>query len=202
MLETRLPPPSNPRTRRPDAAPRPVTRTTRMPRTVGSAALAPERVPAAAPEPIRRSPRLDRAAHARLARSEMRLMGLATICTAIVCGLLLLYLAAYAQVTRLGIAQADARVSLRQNRLQNEMLRAERDHLQSPATVIARATALGMTPRAGGRVDYLPASAKTAVTTNRENKTAEDKTAEDKNTEGDGAQGGSVGKTGITSFDH
>lgn len=191
MLETRLPPPSTPRTRRPDAAPRPVTRTTR---TQGSAALAPERVPVVVPEPTRRTSLTDRAAHARLARSEMRLMGLATTCTAVVCGLLLLYLAAYAQVTRLGIAQADARVSLRQNQLQNEMLRAERDRLQSPATVIARATALGMTPRAGGRVDYLP-SPKTAAGTDA-------KTTEDKNTEGDGTQGDSVGKADITSFDH
>lgn len=191
MLETRLPPPSTPRTRRPDAAPRPVTRTTR---TQGSAVLAPERVPVTAPETSRRTPRTDRAAHARLARSEMRLMGLATTCTAVVCGLLLLYLAAYAQVTRLGIAQADARVSLRQNRLQNEMLRAERDRLQSPATVIARATALGMTPRAGGRVDYLPSS-KTAAGTDA-------KTTDDKNTEGDSTQGDSVGKTDVTSFDH
>ncbi len=199
MLETRLPPPSAPRTRRPDAAPRSAPRT---PRTQGSAVLAPERISETAPETGRRTPRTDRAAHARLARSEMRLMGLATTCTAVVCGLLLLYLAAYAQVTRLGIAQADARVSLRQNRLQNEMLRAERDRLQSPATVIARATALGMAPRAGGRVDYLPAPAKTAATAAREDKPTEDKLTEGKNTEGDGMQGDSVGKTGITSFDH
>ncbi len=192
MLETRLPPPSTPRTRRPDAAPRSAPRTTR---TQGSAVLAPERIPAVAPEPSRRTPRTDRAAHARLARSEMRLMGLATTCTAVVCGLLLLYLAAYAQVTRLGIAQADARVSLRHNQLQNEMLRAERDRLQSPATVIARATALGMTPRAGGRVDYLP-TAKT------DEKTTETRTTDDKNTEGDGTQGDSVGKADRTSFDH
>ena len=198
MLETRLPPTSTPRTRRPDAAPRSAPRTTR---TQGSAVLAPERVPAIAPEPTRRTPRVDRAAHTRLARSEMRLMGLATTCTAVVCGLLLLYLAAYAQVTRLGIAQAEARVSLRQNRLQNEMLRAERDRLQSPATVIARATALGMTPRAGGRVDYLPA-AKTAAPTTAAPTTAAPRTMEDKNTEGAGTQGDSVGKTNVTSFDH
>lgn len=189
MLETRLPPPTS-RTRRPDVAPRPVTRTTR---TLGSAALAPERVPpAAAPEPSRRTPRADRAARARLARSEMRLMGLATICTAIVCGLLLVYLAAYAQVTKLGIAQAEARVTLRQNRLQNEMLRAERDRLQSPASVIARATALGMTPRGASRVDYLPVTPKIAAAAD----------TEDNNAEGDGTQGDSSGEANITSFGH
>ena len=192
MLETRLPPP-NSRTRRPDDVPRPVTRTTRTPRTYGNAALAPERVPpAAAPETSRRTPRSDRAAHARLARSEMRLMGLATVCTAVVCGLLLLYLAAYAQVTRLGIAQAEARVTLRQNRLQNEMLRAERDRLQSPASVIARATALGMTPRGASRVDYLPVTPKIAATAGT------DATG----TEGDAAQGDSGGKANIQSFGH
>ena len=186
MLETRLPPSSSPRTRRPDDVPRPVTRTTRTPRTYGNAALAPERVPpAAAPETSRRTPRLDRLARTRLARSEMRLMGLATVCTAVVCGLLLLYLAAYAQVTRLGIAQAEARVSLRQNRLQNEMLRAERDRLQSPASVIARATALGMTPRGASRVDYLPMASKTTT-----------------GEEGDDTQGDSGGEANIQSFRH
>ena len=91
----------------------------------------------------------------RLGRSEMRLMGLATACTAAVCGLLLLYLAAYAQVTRLGIDQADARAQLRRNLLQNEMLRAERDRLQSPQYVILRAEALGMSSRGSTPVEYL-----------------------------------------------
>ena len=85
----------------------------------------------------------------------MRLMGLATVCTAVVCGLLLLYLAAYAHVTRLGIDQANARGQLRRNQLQNEMLQAERDRLQSPHRVIAAATALGMTERGSTPVEYI-----------------------------------------------
>ena len=56
----------------------------------------------------------------------MRLMGLATVCTAVVCALLLVYLAAYARVTQLGIAQAAARTQLRQNQIRNELLQAER----------------------------------------------------------------------------
>jgi len=85
----------------------------------------------------------------------MRLMGLASVCTAVVCGLLLLYLAAYAQVTRLGIAQANARGQLRRNLMQNEMLQAERDRLQSPHRVIAAAMALGMTERGSVPIEYL-----------------------------------------------
>ncbi len=111
----------------------------------GSACPAPAVRPAA---PARQS---------RLGRSEMRLMGVATTCTAVVCGLLLLYLAAYAHVTRLGIDQSQARAHLRDNRLRNEMLRAERDRLQSPQHVISAATAQGMTPRGATPVEYIAA---------------------------------------------
>jgi len=83
-------------------------------------------------------------------------MGLATVCTIVVCGLLLVYLAAYAHVTRLGIDQAGARGQLRRNRLQNEMLQAERDRLQSPSRIIGAATALGMTERGSIKVEYVP----------------------------------------------
>ena len=86
-------------------------------------------------------------------------MGLATTCTAIVCGLLLLYLAAYAHVSRLGYDQAQARTQLRQNQLENESLRAERDRLQSRRYVIQEATALGMTPRGSIPVSYITARA-------------------------------------------
>jgi hypothetical protein len=89
----------------------------------------------------------------------MRLMGLATTCTAIVCGLLLLYLAAYARVSQLGYDQAEARVQLRQNQLQNESLRAERDRLQSRRHVIQEALALGMTPRGETPISYITARA-------------------------------------------
>ncbi len=86
-------------------------------------------------------------------------MGLATTCTAVVCGLLLLYLAAYAHVSRLGYDQAQARTQLRQNQLENESLRAERDRLQSRHYVIQEAAALGMMPRGSTPVSYITARA-------------------------------------------
>ena len=148
MLETRTPSNSN-RTRRLDALPRPNARAARS--AIGNTAL--ETV-SASPLPRRASatPRIS-----RLGRSEMRLMGLATTCTAIVCGLLLLYLAAYAHVSQLGYNQAEARTQLRQNQLQNESLRAERDRLQSRHHVIQMALAMGMTPRGATPISYISA---------------------------------------------
>ena len=148
MLETRTPSNSN-RTRRLDALPRPNARAARS--AIGNTAL--ETV-SASPLPRRASatPRIS-----RLGRSEMRLMGLATTCTAIVCGLLLLYLAAYAHVSQLGYNQAEARTQLRQNQLQNESLRAERDRLQSRRHVIQAALAMGMTPRGATPISYISA---------------------------------------------
>ena len=155
MLETTNPPVSH-RTRRPDHAPRPASprvssaAASVRPRTVGNTALG-----HAQPDP-RPAPRPDRLPRrSRLERSEMRLVGYATTCTGVVCGLLLLYLAAYAHVTQLGIDQAQARSALRASRLKNEMLRAERDHLQSPQRVVAAALALGMAPRGETPVTYV-----------------------------------------------
>ena len=113
MLETRKPP-ASPRIRPADASRRsPDTRRPATVRSAGNAALRRELDIPPRPTPVARPN--------RLGRSEMRLMGLATVCTAVVCGLLLLYLAAYAHVTRLGIDQANARAQLRQSRLKNEM---------------------------------------------------------------------------------
>lgn len=72
-------------------------------------------------------------------------MAIAVVCTAVLCGLLVLYLAAYARVTLLGIDQSQARTLLRQKRLENQTLRAERDRLESPNHVLAAAAAQGMT---------------------------------------------------------
>jgi len=151
MLETRTPQDSN-RTRRLDALPRSASRAPadRRPLASGNAALRP------APLDERPAPRPAASPRARrMGRAEMRLMGMATTCTAVVCGLLLVYLAAYARVTRLGIDQAEAHTLLVRRQLQNEMLRAERDRLQSPQRVVAAATALGMTPRGATRVNYI-----------------------------------------------
>jgi cell division protein FtsB len=161
MLETRMPSVST-RTRRLDAPLRPVARPSSAatsalrgraasrPVFEGNAALetAPERSETR-PSPLPRQ--------SRLGRSEMRLMGLATTCTAIVCGLLLLYLAAYAHVSQLGYNQAQARVQLRQNQLTNESLRAERDRLQSRHYVIQQALAQGMAPRGATPIRYITA---------------------------------------------
>ncbi len=108
-----------------------------------------------AAEPNRRA--LPSARSSRLSRSEMRLMGIATTCTAVVCTLLLLYLAAYARVTQLGIAQASARGHLHQAQLRNELLSAERNSLESPQRIVAAATAEGMTPRGATPVNYISA---------------------------------------------
>jgi len=150
MLETRTQPTPH-RTRRLDASPRPGARSAGAARSVlGNTAL--EAVPA---HPLPRPVPASRTS--RLGRSEMRLMGLATTCTAIVCGLLLLYLAAYARVSQLGYDQAEARVQLRQNQLQNESLRAERDRLRSRRRVIQAALVLGMTPRGATPISYITA---------------------------------------------
>lgn len=156
MLDTRTPTLST-RTRRLDAAPRPLgdrsesgARASSRARTAayGNAVEAPRPDVSPAPRSRRRA--------GRAGRSEMRLMGAATACTAVVCGLLLLYLAAYAHVTRLGIDQAQARVRLRQTQLRNEMLRAQCDGLQSPQRILTAAQAQGMTPRGSVPINYIP----------------------------------------------
>ena len=148
MLETRMTPISS-RTGRSEArtaAARPLT----APRTNLRSQAVPE--PSSA-DAVRRA--LPSARQSRLARSEMRLMGLATACTGLVCALLLLYLAAYANVTQLGIQQAQARTQLRQNQIRSELLQAERNSLESPQRIVAAATAQGMTPRGATPVDYV-----------------------------------------------
>lgn len=161
MLDTRMPPIS-PLSRRSYPSARPETRLPRARQTElrvsargaarGQAQTALVREQAAA-EPIRRA--LPSARSSRLSRSEMRLMGLATTCTAVVCALLLLYLAAYAQVTQLGIAQAAARTELHQNQLRSQLLQAERNSLESPQRIVAAAATQGMVPRGRTPVNYI-----------------------------------------------
>ena len=158
MLDTRMPPISTRTRRSPSAASqtRPLASRAADSAPAGRHQAARElstQDPAAVP--ARRS--LPSARTSRLARSEMRLMGLATACTAIVCGLLLLYLAAYAHVTQLGIAQAQARTQLHQNQLRNALLQAERNSLESPQRIEAAAAAQGMTPRGPTAINYVTA---------------------------------------------
>ncbi len=150
MLDTRMPPTSSrPRrsytSARPEA--RPPARSSR-----NQAQVAPVREHHG---DVRRA--LPSARSNRLSRSEMRLMGIATVCTAIVCALLLLYLAAYAQVTQLGIAQSEARKDLRHNQMRRQLLEAERNSLESPQRIEAAAAAEGMTPRGRTPVNYIAA---------------------------------------------
>ncbi len=158
MLDTRMPPIS-PRTRRFETA-RPGTSARPARKTPPAQSHAPAREhareqtrPPSDGATLRRA--LPSARSSRLSRAEMRLMGLATVCLGVVCALFLLYLAAYAQVTQLGIAQASARAELRRSQLRFQLLEAERNSLQSPQRILAAAAAQGMMPRGRTPVSYI-----------------------------------------------
>jgi hypothetical protein len=192
MLETRIPPIST-RTRRSAAPTRTPgaarsfqtsrTSSVNRPLSRGNTALDPAPV-APARVQTRPSVRLN-----RLARSEMRLMGIATTCTAVVCGLLLLYLAAYAQVTQLGVAQSEAQHRLKQVQIKNQILRAKRDQLESPQRIIAAAVTLGMTPRGTTTINYIHAPQEPNV-------------GEQEKAWEQGDSGDTTAKHGAASFDH
>lgn len=162
MLDTRMTPistrPRRPSSARPElrSAARPSEARLGRPHTQSASAL---RQPAV--EPVRRA--LPSARTNRLARSEMRLMGLATACTAVACALLLVYLGAYARVTQLGIAQAQARTQLHQSQIRNGLLQAERSALECPQRIETAALAQGMAPRGITPVDYVPAQKSAAA---------------------------------------
>ena len=171
MLDTRMTPIST-RPRRPQRGAAPAeSRFASAPRRERTAREpAPREMPAA--ETVRRT--LPSARSSRLGRSEMRLMGIATACTAVVCALLLLYLAAYARVTQLGIAQASARGHLHQAQLRNELLSAERNSLESPQRIVAAAAAEGMAPRGATPVNYISAQKSSMQKQNEGGKVASD----------------------------
>ena len=179
MLDTRMPP-TSPRTRRSSLSARPETRLPAQGRfsSRSQAQTAPAREQSAAEEPGRRA--LPSARSSRLGRSEMRLMGVATTCTVVACALLLLYLAAYAQVTQLGIEQSAARRVLHQNQMHRLLLEAERNTLESPQHITAAAIAQGMVPRGRTPVDYIA---------------ARNKNAQEANTQEASTQGNSTGGT-------
>ena len=99
-------------------------------------------------------------------------MGIATACTAVACALLLLYLAAYAQVTQLGIAQAAARTELHRNQMRRQLLEAERDSLESPQRIEAAAAAEGMVPRGRTPINYIAAQGNSTGGTTEDSRTA------------------------------
>lgn len=98
----------------------------------------------------------------RLTRSELRLL-VSTVAFAIVfCGLLVVYLSAYARVTSLGIEQAQMRTELRAKRLTNQLLLAELASLKNPDRITAKAVALGLTKHSS-QVDYITSQQTTAA---------------------------------------
>ncbi|MCW3062245.1 MAG: hypothetical protein JWQ02_4066 [Capsulimonas sp.] len=109
--------------------------------------------PAAAPSPYRTAepaptistrPSRKRNSTDRLLRSEARLLMVAGAGATIFCAILVIYLAAYARVTNLGLAQSSARVHLHQLKQENETLRAQLAQVQNPDRIVAHATTLGM----------------------------------------------------------
>lgn len=167
MLDTRLPPTSaRPRRSSPSARPE------RLPARPGASRI---QMQAAAREKIHEQPgrrALPSARSSRLSRSEMRLMGIATVCTAVVCALLLLYLAAYAQVAQLGIAQSEARKALHHNQMHCQLLEAERNSLESPQRIEAAAAAEGMVPRGQTPINYIAAQGNSTGGTTKDSRTA------------------------------
>ena len=144
MLETRMPP----------AAPLKSGLST-LPRPYAAAATRTARAAWALPAPDTRESTIHaqpsrraaarRSSRSRMVRSEARLLAFAVAGTALMCAVLVVYLAAYAHVSQLGLDQARARTRLHQARQDNDVLQAQLARLQSPARIVVAAQALGMT---------------------------------------------------------
>jgi cell division protein FtsL len=93
----------------------------------------------------------------RMDRSEARLLAWTVSAAILVCGLLVVYLAAYARVTTLGLAQSKMRAVYRAEWQENQLLRAQEAALKSPYRIADRAERLGLT-KDHKRVDYIPPS--------------------------------------------
>lgn len=89
----------------------------------------------------------------RMTRSEARLLTWTVSSATVVCGLLVLYLAAYAHLTMLGIESAKAQHDYREKWQTNQMLRAQVAALRNPDRIAAKAVRLGLT-KDSKRVDY------------------------------------------------
>ena len=90
----------------------------------------------------------------RLEKSERRLMSFAIGITGLICVLLVAYLAVYANLTRLGIEDSQARMLERSLQVDNDRLRLEYAELRSPERVSAAAVAQKMST-SGTVVDYI-----------------------------------------------
>ncbi len=139
MLETRLPISSLPSTLpRPAAHPVP-----RRERAGSVAARAVPAVPAVQRPSPHRAPR-PQPVRSRLARSEARMLALAVAVTALMCAVLVVYLAAYARVTQLGLEQSAAHRQLAQEVMENHRLAVEQAELQDRGRIVAEAGKLHM----------------------------------------------------------
>ena len=114
-----------------------------------SAAAAPSPYRTTEPSPEVARPSRKHSSADRLLQSEARLLMVAGAGATIFCAILVIYLAAYARVTNLGLAQSHARVHLSQLKQENETLRAQLAAAQNPARIVTQASALGMTSGAG-----------------------------------------------------
>lgn len=145
------------------ASPRPSARLSSSALGASSAARP---LPSRAPLTERRSQEAERVARRatdgqarsrRMTRSEARLLTWTVTSAVVVCGLLVLYLAAYAHLTLLGIEQAKAQHDFREKWQMNQMLRAQVASLKNPDRIAAGAVRLGLTKDCK-RVDYIAPS--------------------------------------------
>jgi len=93
----------------------------------------------------------------RLARSEARLLALAVTATALMCAVLVVYLAAYARVQQIGLEQTQALSERHRLTLEHDQLQKQLADLQCPARVARAAQAQGMT-QGGVAAKYINAS--------------------------------------------
>ena len=85
------------------------------------------------------------------------MLTLAVGVTALMCAVLVIYLAAYAHVTQLGLEQDDAHQQWIQAERENHLLQVQQAELQNPASIATRAAHLGMTLYTGPTI-YVTAS--------------------------------------------
>lgn len=95
----------------------------------------------------------------RLAQQEARMLAGVVACASVVCGLLVIYLAAYAQVANLGIQMSKARVDLRTQRMKSETLQAQVAQASSPALIARAAVKNGMVLEHTEQICYINPSA-------------------------------------------
>jgi cell division protein FtsL len=154
MLETRLPLSSLPST-----LPLPAVRP--APRREPPPAFAPRQAPRVSRPTVPRRAARRALVRSRLARSEARMLTLAVAVTALMCAVLVVYLAAYAHVTQLGLEQAAAHRQLAQEISDGRQLEVEQAELQDRGRIVAEARKLHMTLYTGP-MTYVTASGNNA----------------------------------------